>query len=100
MAGTSDRFRVDLELLDEAIASMEMFGNDVDTWLTDVDRHIAGLHLSWLGDAATAQRTAHAEWLTGVRRMRDNLNDLRDIATRAHGNYSDAVGTNTRMWPK
>ncbi len=97
MAG--EGFRIDLELLDEAITAMNKFGSDVETWLGDVDRHVSDLHLSWSGDAATAQRAAHQEWMAGVRQMRENLEDLRTIAQRAHGNYSGAVDTNTRMWP-
>ncbi|MDR7171777.1 WXG100 family type VII secretion target [Nocardia kruczakiae] len=99
MADPNDRFKVDLDLLDEAVSAMGTFGTDVDTWLEDVDRHIAELHLSWDSQAAAAQRAAHDDWAAGVREMRENLDDLRAIAQKAHGNYSTAVDTNTRMWP-
>ncbi|MDR7172849.1 hypothetical protein J2W56_006615 [Nocardia kruczakiae] len=62
MADPNDRFKVDLELLDEAVSVMEPvvgqpsrgcparrkrrmgFGTEVDTWLEDLDRQIAELH--------------------------------------------------------
>ncbi|WP_280365721.1 WXG100 family type VII secretion target [Nocardia wallacei] len=99
MSDDSDRYRIDLELLDEAIAAMEKFGTDTDILLTDVDRHIADLHLSWDSKAATEQRAAHDKWVSGVGELRENLDELRTIARQAHTNYSTAVDTNTRMWP-
>ncbi|WP_024803053.1 WXG100 family type VII secretion target [Nocardia sp. BMG51109] len=96
----SDRFRVDLPLLDESVTAMETFGADVDAWLGEIDAHIADLHLSWESQAAAAQRAAHDKWAAGVREMRGNLDELRTVARRAHTNYSTAVDTNTGMWPR
>ncbi|MGV9679423.1 WXG100 family type VII secretion target [Nocardia sp. NPDC003482] len=93
-------FRVDLQQLDDAIAAMGKFGTEVDGWLREVDQHIADLHLSWSSRAADVQREAHAKWLAGAAEMRQNLDELREVARRAHANYSAAVDTNTRMWPQ
>ncbi|MGQ4619753.1 hypothetical protein [Nocardia sp. R7R-8] len=35
----SDRYRVDLEQLDDAVAKMATFGHRVEDWLVEVDRH-------------------------------------------------------------
>ncbi|WP_328410779.1 WXG100 family type VII secretion target [Nocardia sp. NBC_00403] len=94
-----DRYRVDLEQLDAAIGTMEAFGRTVEDWLGEVDRHIADLHLTWSSKAATAQQVAHDKWSAGVNEMRENLDELREVARKAHTNYSGAVDTNRRMWP-
>lgn len=99
MAGSEDKFAVDLELLEESVDAMTKFGVAVDNWLAEVDRHIKDLHMSWSSTAADAQHVAHGKWVSGVGEMRENLEDLRTIAQRAHVNYSDALNTNTRMWP-
>ncbi|MFI9410155.1 WXG100 family type VII secretion target [Nocardia gamkensis] len=95
----SDRYRVDLEQLDDAVAKMEKFGSRVQDWLGEVDRHITELHLAWSSEAATAQQAAHDKWVGGVNEMRENLDELREVARKAHQNYSAAIETNTRMWP-
>lgn len=94
-----NRYRVDLEQLDDAVAKMEKFGSTVQDWLGELDRHIAELHLAWSSEAATAQRAAHDKWVAGVNEMRENLYELREVARKAHQNYSAAIETNTRMWP-
>ncbi|WP_240772403.1 WXG100 family type VII secretion target [Nocardia sp. CS682] len=94
-----DRYRVDLEQLDAAIETMAAFGRTVEDWLSEVDRHIADLHLTWSSTAATAQQVAHEKWTAGVSEMRENLDELREVARKAHGNYSAAIETNTKMWP-
>jgi hypothetical protein len=70
----------------------------VDTFGARIN--IADLHLSWDGATATAQRTAHDRWVAGVEEMNENLGQLREVARKAHGNYSRAVDLNTRMWPR
>ncbi|MVU81040.1 WXG100 family type VII secretion target [Nocardia sp. ET3-3] len=99
MADGDDRYRVDLDLLDEAITAMTQFGTDAETMLSEIDTHINDLHMSWDSEAAKAQQLAHQKWLDGAQEIRDNLDDLRRIAQRAHTNYSSTVETNTRMWP-
>lgn len=99
MVDGDDRYRVDLDLLDEAITAMDRFGSDADAMLSEIDTHITDLHMSWDSEAAEAQRAAHQKWLDGAGEIRDNLDDLRRIAQRAHANYSSTVDTNTRMWP-
>ncbi|MGW4326003.1 WXG100 family type VII secretion target [Nocardia sp. NPDC004573] len=95
----SGRYRVDLEQLDAAVDTMQKFGRTVEDWLGEVDRHIADLHLTWASEAATAQRSAHDKWVTGVNEMRENLDELREVARKAHQNYTAAIEANTRMWP-
>ncbi|MFJ4653917.1 WXG100 family type VII secretion target [Nocardia sp. NPDC088792] len=99
MSGTGDRYKVDLELLDEAITAMAGFGDDADAMIAEIDAHINDLHMSWDSQAAQAQREAHQKWVSGAREIRENLDDLRGVAKRAHANYSATVETNTRMWP-
>ncbi|WP_238847020.1 WXG100 family type VII secretion target [Nocardia arthritidis] len=90
---------MDLTQLDEAIEAMASFGTEVDGILADVDRHVADLHLSWSSDAAQAQRAAHDRWMAGAAEMRENLDELREVAHRAHTHYSEVGRTNEGMWP-
>lgn len=92
-------YRVNLEQLDDAIETMTKFGADVEGWLAEVDAKIAELHLSWSSQAADAQRDAHDRWMAGAAEMRENLEELREVARRAHASYTGAVQTNVEMWP-
>ncbi|WP_280454363.1 WXG100 family type VII secretion target [Nocardia brasiliensis] len=92
-------YRVNLQQLDDAIATMAKFGAEVEAWLGEVDQHVADLRLSWASTAAQAQRAAHDRWMAGAAEMRENLDELRQVARRAHTNYTGAVRTNTEMWP-
>ena len=92
------RHVVDLDEPQHAIAQMASFEARLQAALEDVDRRVTALHHTWSGQAATAHRAAHQEWLDGSRRMRHALASMRRIATTAHGNYTDAVSANVRMW--
>ncbi|WP_327118880.1 WXG100 family type VII secretion target [Nocardia sp. NBC_01730] len=92
-------YRVDLQQLDDAIATMATFGSEVEGWLREVDQKVAELHLSWSSQAAEAQRAAHNRWMAGAGEMRENLDELREVARRAHTNYTGAIQTNQGMWP-
>ncbi|WP_405160808.1 WXG100 family type VII secretion target [Nocardia sp. NBC_01499] len=99
MADDDYSYRVNLQQLDEAITTMAKFDSDVEGWLQEVDQTIADLHLSWSSQAAEAQRAAHDRWMAGAAEMRENLEELRAVARRAHTNYTGAVQTNAEMWP-
>lgn len=93
------KFEIDLVQLDGAVDTMASFGRFVEDSLADVERQVSDLHLTWSSPAATAQRAAHDRWATGVKEMRENLAELREVARIAHTNYQGAVDTNSRMWP-
>ncbi|RJO77660.1 WXG100 family type VII secretion target [Nocardia panacis] len=92
-------YQVNLTQLDEAVEAMASFGAEVDGILREVDQHVADLHLSWSSEAASAQRDAHDRWMAGAAEMRENLDELRETARRAHTHYSDVGRTNEGMWP-
>ncbi|MGW5456993.1 WXG100 family type VII secretion target [Nocardia sp. NPDC003979] len=96
---SADAYRVNLEELDTAIETMVKFGTTVEEWVAEVERHIAELHVIWSGEAAAAHQGNHAKWRVGVAEMKENLDELREVAKRAHTNYSAAINTNTAMWP-
>jgi WXG100 family type VII secretion target len=79
---------------------MATFGAEVEGWLQEVDAKVADLHLSWSSEAAQAQRAAHDRWMAGATEMRENLEELREVARRAHTSYTTAVETNVGMWPQ
>ncbi|GAB3199829.1 hypothetical protein GCM10027062_17570 [Nocardioides hungaricus] len=91
-------FDVDLDELLATVDDLAGCGAALDSLLDEVARRVAALHATWSGRAAVAQAAAQAEWEAGFAGMRDGLADMRATATTAHGNYSDAAGTNMRMW--
>lgn len=91
-------FVVDLDEMLRTIDEMARAGAALDVLLDDVAARIAGLHLTWSGEASAAQAAAQAEWEAGFRAMRAALASMQAAADVAHGNYDAAVATNLRMW--
>jgi WXG100 family type VII secretion target len=94
----SVRFDVDLDELDDTIASMTAFLKRLEDRLDHLDTTVADLHLTWVGDAAVAQRAAHEEWTRGARLMHQGLGEMIAAARLAHANYSAAATANQQMW--
>lgn len=92
-------YKIDLALLEDTINQMSNLSTQVNDWLTQVDRHVADLHLEWNSAAATAHRDAHERWMKAAVEMQESLDGMRLEARRAHTNYTSAFETNSRMWP-
>jgi len=92
------RYAVDLDVLDSTIRDMAGFDAKVERHLQALERVIETLHAQWHGDAATAQREAHARWTRGAAEMRQGLTQMREAARIAHGNYSAAGQANLTMF--
>lgn len=78
---------------------MSQFGQFVESSVTEVERHSTDMHLVWSSPSAIAQREVFDRWAAGVSEMRENLDELCEVARTAHTNYCGAVDTNIRMWP-
>lgn len=91
------RYRVELEELLAFAERLQAFEQRAELIATTVDERIAGLHDTWSGDAATAHRAQHDEWMAGATQMREALAHLRDAAQNAHRNYTDAAQRNVDM---
>src|SRR6185312_9710295 len=91
-------FSVDLESLLAAVDRMSQFDGQLEQSLARAKSSVESLGLSWQGDAANAQQTAQTQWNDGADELRAALGQLRDIAERAHANYSGAADVNNRMW--
>jgi WXG100 family type VII secretion target len=92
------RYSVDTDALAQRIAQMTTFERTLERQLADLDRAVDDLHITWIGEAATAHREAHAKWRQGAEDMRKAIAAMRDAATIAHGNYQSVVSANVRMW--
>jgi WXG100 family type VII secretion target len=92
------KFTVDLQALLGAVDQMSRFDTELEQQLNRVRASADSLGLTWHGDAADQQRVAQDQWNSGADELRAALGQLRDIAERAHTNYSGAVANNTRMW--
>jgi WXG100 family type VII secretion target len=93
-----DGYRVDLDRLADIVDQISRFDQRIEAALEDVDGRVDRLHATWIGEAAGRHRRAHEEWQRGVAEMRAGLDQMRRNAQIAHGNYSSAVTTNSRMW--
>jgi WXG100 family type VII secretion target len=91
-------FSVDLQALVAAVDQMSRFESQLEQSLARVRGSVASLGLSWHGDAAAQQQAAQNHWNSGAEALRAALGQLRDVAERAHANYSGAAANNTRMW--
>jgi WXG100 family type VII secretion target len=91
-------YTADLARMRDVAERMAKFDTALDVHLEKLDRRIAGLHTTWSGDAALAQRDAHDGWMRAARQMREALATMRSITETAHGNYNAAVVANVRMW--
>ncbi len=94
----SFHYMVDLDKLDESITDMGTFDAAVGRHMGTLDSIIAKLHGHWQGEAAAAQKEAHARWTRGAEEMRNGLTGMREAVKVAHGNYQSAGDTNARMW--
>ncbi|OZD05115.1 hypothetical protein CH275_12145 [Rhodococcus sp. 06-235-1A] len=65
-ASGNDAFKIDLQQLDLAIASMATFAADTAAILTDVSHSVAALRISWTGEGSDAYRDAQERWHCGV----------------------------------
>jgi WXG100 family type VII secretion target len=91
-------FSVDLQALLASVDQMSDFNERLEQSLARIRSWMATLVPLWHGDAAVAQQSAQQQWESGAEELRAALRQLRDIAEKAHGNYSDAAAMNTRMW--
>lgn len=91
------RYRVELDELLAFVEKLQAFSRRAEDIAGRVDTQIADLHTTWSGDAATAQRAQHDEWMTAAAQMRDAVTELREAAHRAHTNYTDAARLNVEM---
>lgn len=93
-------FTVDLDDLDAAVVRLRRVERLVEDRLARIDSRMRALYGSWRGDAATAQRAAHDDWVAGAAEMRTALGALRSVAATAHENYCAAVTANTAGWSR
>jgi WXG100 family type VII secretion target len=93
------RYRVELEELSAFIEALEAFEQRAEAVASRVDSQISALHANWSGDAAAAHRGRHDEWVATAGEMREALAELREVARKAHHNYSGTIEVNMAMWP-
>ena len=96
MGSNGDAFTVDLEALDALIEHMARFTSATDAAVEHVDALVAGM--PWEGATEQAHKRWHELWRSGADELQEGLRKIRDGATIAHTNYSEAVSTNLAMW--
>jgi WXG100 family type VII secretion target len=91
------RYQVDLEELLAFVDRLRSFEQRAEAIAARVDGQIATLRDAWAGNAATAHRALHDEWMAGAAHMREALAQLRAAADNAHQQYTDAARLNVQM---
>ncbi|MBZ5739801.1 WXG100 family type VII secretion target [Nocardioides mangrovi] len=91
-------FQVDLDELRTTITTLQDLEMTVESRLAELADVISGLQDTWSGEAAAAQRSAHARWVSGAHEMHVALGRLRVAADHAHQGYSAAADANASMW--
>jgi WXG100 family type VII secretion target len=91
-------YGVDLGRLDGVTDDLRRTQVQLEHQLRALDDLVAGLTDVWRGQAADAQRAAHAVWSKEARDMHTALVQLQDAARLAHSNYTSAVEANLAMW--
>lgn len=91
-------YTADLDLVSERIAQMAAFEKTLEERLSQVQASLDQLHYTWTGQAASAQKAAHAKWSQGAAEMREALADLRKVVEVARTNYGNAADANVAMW--
>jgi WXG100 family type VII secretion target len=94
----AEAFRVDPEVLAEAVQRMAEFGRHTEGMGSEIDSLVTNLHATWTGEGAAAHAEAHQHWARGEAMMREALTRLRAAGATAHRNYTRAVATNLGMW--
>ena len=91
------RYRVELEELLAFVDRLQSFERRAEAIAARIDGQIATLHATWSGEAASAHRAQHDEWMAGAAQMREALAQLRAAADNAHRHYSEAAQLNVEM---
>ncbi len=77
---------------------MTDFQHTAEALLAEIDTTVKNLHLTWTGEGAASQAEAHQRWVRGAAMMREALDQLHKAGAGAHGNYTDAIAANQKMW--
>lgn len=94
------RLAVDVELLDEFVAQMAAYENQLETGWRGLAGPLGGLHATWQGAAATEQRCAQQQLSDAADAMRVALLQLRAAARIASANYGAAMRANATIWAR
>ena len=92
------RYKVDLDELQLVIDSMNAFQELLDRQLTQLDKVNGQLHVTWEGEAATANTVAHRKLTQGAREVHQALLAMHSAARRAHASYHTAAQANLQTW--
>jgi early secretory antigenic target protein ESAT-6 len=93
-----DGLRVDHAGLDQAAGDLMSVVDRIDGRLQSLERELAPLRTSWVGDAQRAYTVAQARWDTAVHEMRDLLRSTAEQVTVANEAYRAADARGARAF--
>ncbi|WP_158607959.1 WXG100 family type VII secretion target [Nocardia panacis] len=92
-------YRVDLPGLQQLIDDAARLETTIEDLVTEIDKGIDQLHISWAGGAADAHRVAHDNRVAAIAEMRAALREMRAKLSAAHTAYTRVGSVNHGMWP-
>lgn len=93
-----DGLRVDHAGLDRAADDLMSVVDRIDARLQSLQRELAPLRTSWVGDAQRSYATAQVRWDTAVREMRDLLRSSAQQVLVANDAYRAADARGARAF--
>ena len=93
-----DGLRVDYAGLDQAADDLMSVVNRIDARLQSLERELAPLRTSWVGEAQQAYAAAQLRWDTAVHEMRDLLRGTAAQVTAANDAYRAADARGARAF--
>jgi WXG100 family type VII secretion target len=89
---------VTFSAIQQAETDTSLAFQNIQTALADLRTYLKPLTASWVGDAATNYTAQQTKWDNAVTDLNSVLQGISLGLGTAHGNYTDAENTNTRMW--
>lgn len=96
---SGDKFKIDLNTLQDFITEVSTYTNKLDEWIKRVETEHSTLHKTWTGEAATSHKNYHDKWMSESKRMHELVKQLHVLTKASHVFYDNAAKTNNDMWP-
>ncbi|MEU9806600.1 WXG100 family type VII secretion target [Mycobacterium sp. NPDC050853] len=100
VASGASEFHVEPDKLMTVVTLLTTFEKAAEAFIADVDKRVHDMHIEFEGATAAAHLEAHQKWAKGAAEMREAVAVLNKVVTGAHGNYTAAISTNTKMWQR
>lgn len=95
---SGDYTSVQFGALEEGQADFASVYSAVESRISSLNAQLRTHLAQWTGSAQAAYHEAESTWNAAMLDMQNVINSLGTVINTAHGNYTSAESTNTRMW--